>query len=257
MLIEWLKHATTPCPRHLREMGYLREAIALDARRRRHRRAWRPHVEACHDVIRASAGACRRKDRAVILGSGPLYDIPLRDLSRSFKEVILVDLIHLPEAGAKARRCKNVHLMNRDVTGVVEAVHRIGAGEVPLAGADLPLEGADMVVSANLLSQLPLLPAAWLEGQGQGQDATSFARALVTDHLAALGAFPGVACLITEVERRMTDGGRVLGSEDPLWGVAPPSGGREWTWAIAPRPEVSPDYDLGYRMRGIADLNHA
>ncbi len=80
MLAEWFRHLTTPCPRPLRDMGYLKELIAMDARHRRCREAWVSHLEACKNVILDAAldvtrGVPRRK--AVVLGSGLLLDIPI------------------------------------------------------------------------------------------------------------------------------------------------------------------------------------
>ena len=263
MIIEWLRHATTPCPRPLREMGYLREAIALQARHRRCRRAWRPHLEACEDLIRAAMAACGANRRAVVLGSGLLLDIPLKDLSRAFEEVLLVDLIHLPEAGAQARRCRNVRLVNRDVTGVVARVHawsgNSGGGLPPVPPADLPIDGADLVISASLLSQLPLLPVDRLSLRGCEDEAAlnSFGRHIVEAHLTGLRAAPGIACLITEEAREIHDGARLVDTENPLWGVALPPPDRRWPWDIAPRPEIAPEHDVRYAMAGYVDIRRA
>ena len=45
MLAEWFKHLTLPCPAPLRDMGYAREMIAIEARHKRCHVAWAPHLE--------------------------------------------------------------------------------------------------------------------------------------------------------------------------------------------------------------------
>ncbi len=258
MLAEWLTYLATPCPRHLREMGYLRELIALRARYRRCRRGWTKHLDQCRGLIAEAARASTRRRKAVVLGSGFLHDIPLADLGCLFGEVVLVDLMHLRAARRKARGLANVRFLDHDLTGVVKAVHAHahvnGGGPLPLpAPGGLPEDDADLVISANILSQLPLLPAQYLERQSRrhsGQEIADFSRALIQHHLAALADVSGTVCLITEVDRQIRDGGKTLRSEDPLHGVPIPLKGKEWVWDIAPRPEMDGDYDLRYRVIG-------
>ncbi len=256
MLAEWLTYLTTTCPRHLREMGYLRELIALGVRYRRRHRAWTGHLDQCRGLISEAARASTRRRKAVVLGSGLLHDIPLADLAGLFGEVVLVDVMHLRLPRRKARGLANVRFLDNDFTGVVKAVHaHVNAGgplPLPVSGG-LPEDDADLVVSANVLSQLPLLPAQYLECKSprhSGQEIADFSRALIQCHLAALTDVSGTVCLITEVERQIRDGGKTLRSEDPLHGVPIPFEGKEWIWDIAPRPEVDPAYDLRYRVVG-------
>ena len=254
MITEWLTYLTTPCPRHLREMGYLRQSIGVRSHFRRCRRAWAPHIDNCRRLILDAADACSRRRRAVILGSGLLCDVPLEELAARFEEVVLVDIVHLRPARRRAGAFANVRVVERDVTGVVEQVF---GGELPQpALGNLPDEDVDLMVSANLLSQLPLLPREHLERRGvEGID--DFASAVVQSHLTDLAAFPGVACLITDVEHLVCDGGDVVESRDALFGVRLPYRGREWIWNIAPRPEAGRRRDLLHRVLGVVDIRQA
>ncbi len=158
-------------------------------------------------------------------------------------------------------------------------------GALPAPEADTgPFAGADLVVSANLLTQLPLLPMGLVQGMGRGQgqdrgrgyedgDVKAFAKRIVSHHLDFLMALPGRVCLLTETERVIvgdpgedkgdnegdSEGGDIVETIDPLFGnVLPAAAVRKyWTWDIAPRPEINRHIDLRFRMTGIADLNGA
>ena len=88
----WIDYLASPVPRHLRNMGYVREMKALRARRNRCRAAWRPHLERTRALVLEAAAQCERRRNALIVGSGLLYDVPLTELSRQFDSVVLVDM---------------------------------------------------------------------------------------------------------------------------------------------------------------------
>ena len=86
---EWIKHLATPFPRHLRDMGYVEESRNLAARQDRCRAAWQAHLECTRSLILEAADRCRRFDKALIVGSGLLFDIPTAELSQRFRDVVL------------------------------------------------------------------------------------------------------------------------------------------------------------------------
>jgi hypothetical protein len=259
MIAEWIRTVTTPCPRHLRAMGYLRESVGLAARARRLAADWASHAEASRAFIAEAARSSHGRGRVVVLGSGPLIDIPLDVLAEAFDDVVLVDVLHPPGSRRLAGRYPNVRRQSIDVTGIVRAVHdQIAAGDtssLPTPAETLPGPECDLVVSANLLSQLPLLPRLYLrERTARPEDEVeAFATAIVRAHLAALADASGRACLISDNQVLYVDGDRLLGDEDPLHGVDIGFGDRSWTWDFAPRPEHQPDIDVRHRIVGIAD----
>ena len=103
-MLDWLELLLAPCPRHLREMGYLRELLGIRRRARRWRSAWEPHCERSRALIRAAMTRCPRRRKAVVLGSGWLHDVPLDELCAGFAEVVLVDLIHPLQTRWRTRR---------------------------------------------------------------------------------------------------------------------------------------------------------
>jgi hypothetical protein len=265
MIAEIIDYVVTPCPRHLRSMGYLRELIELKARYGRCRGAWEPHLERTRAVIRAALDRCSQRRKAIILGSGYLYDVPIENLAGEFREVVLVDVIHPLRVRWLARKWKNTRTLADDVTGAVGAVYNAAKSQ----GADLPRIAPamwrddpeiDLVVSVNLLSQLPYLPCQYLMNAGthDRESIDDFARDLIRAHLEHLQQLPGTVALVTDVERLALDrGGAVVERVDTLRGIALPWSGEEWIWDIAPRPEA--DWDLSYHRQvvGIADVKTA
>jgi len=264
MLAEFFRHLLSPAPSWLKDMGYVGEQIAIAARHRRCRDAWAPHLESCRSLIADSAQACPGSGRAIVLGSGPLLDVPLDVLADRFQEVWLMDIVHSPKVRRMAGKINNVRLVERDLSGVSRALYgmdKAGDATLPEPAPDaVGLAEADFVVSVNLLSQLPLSPLDFIENRlarFNADQRQAFARSIVDHHLALLQGLPGRVCVITEVMRLIQDGGETLEKVDPLYGAVFPYQGEEWTWAMAPRPEINRKFDVNLRVVGIADLGSA
>lgn len=257
MLTEWITFLTTPCPWPLRRLGYLTEIVGTASRHRRCRRAWAPHLENTREAILAAAETAPGRRKATVLGSGLLLDVPLAELASRFAEVVLVDILHLRPARRAAARFANVRLVAADIAGVAAGLAAFTGGD-PLAllpgdPPALPEADADLVVSANLLGQLPQVPCARLRRLGVADGAVdAFARALIRRHVEALARVPGRVCLITEIEHQLCLEGEIVETFDPLYGTAIGPVTREWLWDIAPKPEVDRTCDLRYRVVATA-----
>lgn len=262
MLAELFRYLVTPCPRHLRAMGYLHEQISIKARHDRCRRAWEPHLERTKDVIRAAVRQCPARRKAVVFGSGMLYDVPLSELAAAFGQVVLVDVVHPLGAGW---RLGNVTALAADVTGTAETVYRLakrGGEPLPRVAPQAFCDDAeiDLVASVNLLSQLPYLPCKYLADAGAypAEEITAFGRDLVRAHIDYLKRLPGVVALVCDLERLTLDRtGRLVERLSALRGVKLPWAGEEWTWDLAPRPEASPTYSYQRRVVGIPNVKEA
>ena len=270
MLFEWLQYLATPCPKHLRAMGYPQEIIATQARYQRCREAWRPHLENTKAFILESAAAARGNRIAVVLGSGMLLDVPLAELSQGFAQVILVDILHLPWVKRRARRYPNVRFLELDVTGTCEIlfdqVKRIRPGQGALPGLpnllpeplpqSLGVPSIDFLASVNLLSQLPILPQAFLEGRCPAysdEELQVFSHALIENHLAWLKASAVHVCVTADKERVLSNSkGDVIEREDALFGVELPAEDRSWIWRVAPQAEWRGDRQMENRVVGIS-----
>lgn len=262
MLAELVEYLLTPCPRYARKLGYLAEAVAIRARHRRCRAAWQSHLDNTRAAILDAASSSPGRRCAMILGSGALLDIPVGQLADMFERVVLADVVHPLAARWRVRRLSNVCLETVDVSGVLETLAREacipktparenagpspGASGAPEVLAALIREHSpDLLVSANILSQLPLLPLRRLKAAGDlsQPELDAFAAGIMAAHIAALADCPGTACLITDTGWR--ESGR---REASLRGAELPPPERAWTWNIAPRPEVHRDRDIVHEV---------
>jgi hypothetical protein len=264
VILELLEYLTTDCPADIRRLGYLKEAIAIKARHRRRCIAWGPHLARSRALVADAARDCARHRSVLILGSGLLLDIPLAALAQMFERVVLVDVVHLRQARRTAARHPNATLIAADVTGLVDGLHdRIRGGwrgtPVPQPSLFHDDPAIDLVVSANLLAQLPIMPAAALSRAGAGESAIrEFRRATVEAHLAYLAGFRAKVCLITEATRETVDrDGGILRIDDALHGVRLPPEDAFWSWEIAPPGEIGRRIGIRNRIVGFADFRMA
>jgi len=242
MLREWIDLMRTDCPAPLRRLGHAYAAVAFTARARRCRTVWAPHQARSRAAILDAAGA--GGDTVLILGAGPCLDIPVADLRERFRRLILVDTAFPPGTP----HGEGIERQNLDLTGVGDRVTADGPLPDPGCIALLDRPGIDLVVSTNLVSQLPLLPLA-AAGERTAVELTGFARRIVQAHLDHLRAFACPVLLIGDV-RRTTLGadGDLLEVEDPLFGVELPPG-PEWDWTVAPVGELSGGRSQRTRVR--------
>jgi hypothetical protein len=122
-----------------RELGYASTSAAITRIRDGNAAGWREH--ALHNKQLLLQGAERaRGPRAVVIGAGKLYDIPLRKLAERFERLLLVDI----DDAAMAESVKQVDLEPRlqarlslvraDVTGIADVF--LEKARVALAPAD-------------------------------------------------------------------------------------------------------------------------
>jgi len=265
MILEALEQLISPCPAPWRRMGYLREQIAIKARLRRHRSAWRPHLETSRRQVLSAALACPRGGTALLLGAGLQQDLPLEELSAHFGRVILADLVHTPLNRALARRRGrgNIGFVEFDAAGCTRRLYQEGgdlsgeALEALVGGADAGLPAAlggvepDFTASVGLASQLMLLPLEWLERDREfSEDFESRLRAVaLRAHLAWLGRRRGTTLLLADRRRRERGLDGRLRREEWFPGMETlPEPVASWAWALAPAPELSPDYSVEHEV---------
>jgi hypothetical protein len=213
MLVEALVYAlsfpATPAPfrRHLAE------AVGLWARGERQAAAWAPHIGATRALIDRGIDRVAPRRTVAVLGSGPLFDVPLEALARTFSRVLLIDQAHLATTRRRVRRYPNVRQEWRDLSAAANPRHLEFLGGV----ADL-----DWVISVNLLSQLG-------RAAPEGEE-----RAVIDAHLAALDGLPCPVTLVTDLGYQVVDQqGRLMEQFDLLHG-RPMPGGERWLWEVAP-----------------------
>jgi hypothetical protein len=227
-------------------MDYLYEAIAMRSRYRRNRIAWQPHLEQTRQAILSAAERTRNRNRVVILGSGPLLDVPLDELATMFREVVLLDIVFLPEVYKRVRPYDNVRLVQHDVTNMAQKLYeniRSGNPELPTASPAVPDidEDTGLVVSLNILSQLWVMPRAYALKKLRGLEeevVDEWCAQITSSHSSFLQQLTCPVCLIGDHEFVKRDReGKIVSQGSTVAGLALPEPEASWTWNIVPLGE--------------------
>lgn len=241
MIQEMITWATTPCAPQARKLGFLYEAIAMQARLSRCHHAWKPHLEQSKAFITQCAQQQPKGGIALILGSGLGVDLPQAFLLDYFDEIWLVDMVHLRQAQQQWHHNPKVKFITHDIT---ESLENVLNGDLiaPLPTHWLGKTHIHFVVSANVLGQLPILPMSWLSDHGKHTEAELevWATAILQAHLDYLQMFhqqgAGI-CLVSDMEWRFEEGVQVREVMDAWRGLDQPAPDLQWEWQIAPRGE--------------------
>lgn len=219
MLLESLIYAASyrDTPIHFRP--HLHEAVGLWSRGRRQARAWKPHAERTTGHIRDAMVAIASRRTVVVLGSGPLFDVPIEALAAAFRTVVLVDQAHLAPARRRTRGQANVRHDWRDLSAATTAD--------PL-GFLAAIPDLDWVISVNLVSQLGV-------GAPFGRE-----RQAIDSHLDDLTRLPCPVTLVTDIDYQTFDRtGARHEHFDLLHGRPMPAPAQRWHWEVAPFGEES------------------
>ncbi|MDP9835372.1 hypothetical protein J2T09_000113 [Neorhizobium huautlense] len=252
MILEALQYiATLPVtPAPFRP--YIRSSVNLWARAGRCAKDWAAHEAQCQNFVRKTVSGMRERRTAVVLGSGLLRDVPVEFLSKAFDTVVLVDLVHLASVRLRARRLRNVRLISRDLSGFDDVL--AGRKPEPL-GFLRQVPYLDLVVSANILSQIGVGATRRLEAEESG-DAAEVVPKLIAAHLNGLAALPCTVALLTDTRYRVSDrSGAVLEDTDLLHGITPPPAAQSWSWPVAPFGEESRDYQVVHDVIAASALS--
>lgn len=272
MILETLSYAfhSISCPKYIRELRLLHEIIAIEARYKRCKQAWRPHLENCKELIINEALKLRNRDYIIVLGAGSLHDVPLKELSKLFKEVHLVDIFFLQSTIGEMRAYPNVEFHQIDITGVLKAAYEARsidneshlAAKLDFLSQEIPKhflsdENIDMVISLNLLSQLPIAIKDFYERKEiRNPRLENFYQSLIINHLRYLRSFTNKGSkilLITDTERSIENE-----PESSLLKLDPSIFNgfekiNEWQWLIAPQGELIRKYKLELTVKSYSN----
>jgi hypothetical protein len=158
----------------------------------------------------------------------------------SFKEVHLIDMVHGPRAYQFSDR---VHLQIQDVTGFWSILNQFDSQTYLSHLESLPClwPQADLVISANLLSQIPISFVPKMQELGiPNDDQVTICETLLKNHIHHLKQNSGRSLLITDIGREFLDPShRFLRKEPTLIGLNLGKAFQSWNWDLAPIPEVS------------------
>jgi hypothetical protein len=256
MLAELLLRLTTTAPPEMRRLGLVREAVWLWSRANRRRREWAAHEAHCHAIVDRAVARLTRRRTVVVLGSGLCRDIPVARLADRFARVVLVDAVHLWPVRLRLARWRNITFVTRDLTGLARWImgDTDGRGD-PLA--DVRTDPAvDLVISANLLSQIAICPENWLD------DHPARARELPADlpqrairwHLDDLSALACPVCLLTDVHMKVVDrDGNQVDDMNLVADLPMPAPDEAWDWPVAPFGELGRGRARTHRVHGYVE----
>lgn len=254
MFAELLKRLRTDSSRAARQLGLAREHFAIAQRHARVRAAWAPHLAASQAAILEGAGRCSRREHALVIGAGDCLDVPVAELAERFAQVTLADIVVSAEAKGWARKFPGrVRAVAWDATGALARLaavrDAISATDAPKCFADAdpgppPGGEADLVVSANCISQLGLVPGHSLPAAERDKGLPDrCAKVAARRHLDWLAERRCVRVLLADAARLdLAPDGRLLKTETlyTRYGLRAPD--RTWRWNLAPIPEWSPDF---------------
>ena len=260
MLAEVFAWLLTPASLDARRTGHLAAAVSLWSRARRCHADWSDHEARCHAVVDRAVEATARRRTCLVLGSGLMRDVSLPRLAAAFETVILVDVVHLWPIRLAARRHAGVRLVDLDITGTTDLLLGRATGIADVLARFRADPAIDLVISANCLSQLALLPVA------RSRKASALVRLrfpdlgrrIVEGHLEALRRFSARVCLLSDDEGLdLGPQGEILDRYDLLDGVRLPPADDDWDWTLAPLGEVARDRAIVHRAHGFADFHAA
>jgi len=245
MILEAIQHFLHPAPKYLKAMGYVRESIAIEARYRRCRNAWANHLTICQQLILEAVSKLPPKSSVMVLGSGGCHDVPLNSLLEMGHQLICVDIVHLPRL---QKTYPDVQFIHKDLTGLTKDLY----DRRPLTTTfDWSLkEKPDLVISLNLLSQLPLSLIHYAEKHNMPLD-EEFAEQVMADHLDWLDGLDTSILLISDITRHYQQQDHMLENEPALLQTIAEKLGhpqKQWTWHLAPKGEVDPDISIHHTV---------
>jgi hypothetical protein len=243
MLRDLFTHLTTTCSPYVRRLGYLEETIAMRGRYRRNRTAWQPHLDKTCKFVLTVAEKVRDRNKVVVLGSGLLLDVPLAELSDMFREVVLMDIVCLPEIRRQIKEYNNVSFVEHDVTQIAERLltnRRQGIHELPRVVPAPPeiYKNAGLVISLNILSQLWVIPRTFASIQRPAlphDQVEDWCRQIVESHYTSLRSLSCDVCLVADHEFIKRDhAGSIISKASTLYDLVLPEPDESWTWNIVP-----------------------
>jgi len=260
LLLEWLQLVGIRCDASARKLGYARAEVSLWSRARRCHAAWAPHHANTRAFVESLLSGLPAGGTCWVLGAGLLDDVPLAALSARFDRVLLADISFTRATWRELSSLPRCEPRLFDATGIVAPLADWQPGQaLPMPRAQLHLDATApaLVLSLNLLSQLPLLPLEWLERHGVAlAERQAYGRRILQAHLAALR---GLACpvgLVTDFRRIFRNrAGEAVMSESALLDVSPPVAEQEWSWTLAPLGEIDRQTRLDLRVLATRDLS--
>lgn len=231
---------------------HLRESIALISRRKRNLEKWKFHEARCHEAIINFINENINAKKILILGSGILHEIPIEHSSFDNKEIHLVDVVHLSSVKKRVKNKTNIHFIEHEITETEKTILK-NKKLIPVVPKAFVDDHFDLVISANLLSQLPIhLTNLILKNKIESDKIKTFCEEVVDNHIQYLKNFTVPTLIIFDKESIYRNHeGKIIESIktiDPKEFQKAKNNVGEWVWNIAPIPELSSDYSMELKI---------
>jgi hypothetical protein len=268
--LDFLFH-TFLAPKYLVKLGLVQEIIGIKYRQKRLEAAWFEHREKSKQEIINTFSKLEHKRKALIIGAGLLLDLPLKELSEQFEEVILVDIFFLQESIDEIKQYDNCRFEQVDISSALKEAYYLWQNH----GKDKELfdsklrnllhkkpnhflleENLDYVVSCNLLSQLSLAFEYFAKKKKMLETDTlrAFFESFKVNHIEYLKAFPEDTTIhiLTDTQKIVVNKeGKELESLPSIDHTLLKDFKEQdsWLWNLADYGELEKDYALKLKVQ--------
>jgi hypothetical protein len=193
----------------------------------------------------------------IVLGSGLLWETPLAILQERFSKITLVDVVHVKEVREALKKHAATAGAIDDRRGIGHGVgigHGGAAAQIELLEMDLnrqvPPGKYDFVISANVLSQLPLVPTQLLRKKGASSTALmQTADNLQKLHLQMVRELAPHGFMMSDYELHIHDlEGEIVETGETVSKRLEVAWEKSWNWNLAPAPELSTAYSVQLKV---------
>jgi hypothetical protein len=228
--------------RILRRMKYISDQEGIFERYLEEHEGWKNHIDSSRSFILE----CVKKyspHSVVIMGSGWLLDVPLKELVSECGQLYLADIWHPRQVRAMVQDYPNCNLIYTDLTGgavtqiysLVKSFRKSGEKQslksISFRKPELP-DGDIYLVSLNILNQLDIILMNWLKKfiKYPDDEVSYFRKKIQENHLQLLK--PGHSCLICDQEEIVLDQkNQIVSTRKPIYTELPKARRKmEWKW---------------------------
>lgn len=239
----------SPKLKEAKKLGHLVESISLLSREKRCQKAWLSHRTQCKSFITHQLQNARHYDSVLVLGSGPLHEIPIETLAKTFKKVVLVDIVHLKGTKKSLQAFSNIEFVEHDISEIESDLLKGKlTNSIPKAFTH---DNWGLVLSVNIMSQLPLHLESYIERKLKKrfspEEVEIYLQNVTRNHFLYLKSFHSPALLITDTFTTYYDKKEsVIQTDHNYTHLNLPKPTEEWVWNVAPIPEFQKD--VGIKM---------
>lgn len=238
----------------IKQFGFIKDQKGIFNRFLRENDNWEPHLTNTKEVIRDFITKNDAKSIAV-LGSGWLLDFPIDIISGKNIIIDLFDLYHPKQISQFIKKWKNVNAIKIDLSGgiigyIINCKKKkqditIKMIEEFLSNQKLNFQEYSMVISLNLISQIPLLIEEYLLNKYNFDiEREEFFAILQQFHLNSLPK--GKSLIITDIKENYTIKGEIVKSKDLLYTseLMQLKVIKKWKWRFDTKKMYDPLYEI-------------